>query len=125
MSKYTPQKRLLELKNNDLSIKKQKLYCTVCDLELDHERKWMIDSHLKTKKHISNSNPKESQRSLDFTTENSKDIFKRDLIIGFGSANIPLHKLNNKNFKNIFNKYLKVKIFLKILILFEFFLFLV
>ncbi|CAF1017733.1 unnamed protein product, partial [Brachionus calyciflorus] len=45
--------------------------------------------------------------SLDFTTENSKDIFKRGLIIGFASENIPLHKLNYKNFKNTFNKYFK------------------
>ncbi|CAF0953922.1 unnamed protein product [Brachionus calyciflorus] len=69
----------------------------------------MIDSHLKTKKHIANSSPKESQRALDFSNGSNKETFKRDLIVGFGSANVPLHKLQNKFFKNIFDKYLKTE----------------
>ncbi|CAF0973145.1 unnamed protein product [Brachionus calyciflorus] len=52
MSKCTPQKRLAQFNNKELSIKKQKLFC-------------------------------------------------------FGSANIPLHKLHSKFFKNIFTNYLK------------------
>lgn len=108
MSNFTPQKRLSQFNNKDLSIKKQKLYCNACNQELDHIRKCVIENHLKTPKHLSNSKNSEASRTLDFSACEKKEIFKRDLIIGFSSANIPLHKLQKKFFKSFFVRYMQV-----------------
>ncbi|RMZ93153.1 transcription factor E2F6, partial [Brachionus plicatilis] len=107
MSKITPQKRISQFNNKGLSVKKQKLYCVACDQELDHLRKSIIESHLLTPKHIQNSKNVASQKALDFSEENSRDLFLKDLVIGFGSANVPFHKINKKFFRRIFNKYLQ------------------
>ncbi len=108
MSKCTPQKRLGQFNNKELSIKKQKLFSNSCNQELDHLRKSTVEGHLLTPKHILNVNKNDSQKSLDFSEDEKKNAFKKDLILGFGSANIQLHKLHSKFFKNIFTKYLKV-----------------
>ena len=108
MSNFTPQKRLNQFNNKDLSIKKQKLYCNACNQELDHSRKCVIESHLKTPKHLANSKNGETSRTLDFSSSEKKDKFKRDLIIGFSSANIPLHKLQMKFFRSFFSRYIQV-----------------
>ncbi|CAF1005458.1 unnamed protein product [Brachionus calyciflorus] len=102
MSKYTPQKRIIQLNNKDLSVKKQKLFCNVCDQELDHLRKSSIEAHLDTPKHKSNSKGGTSQKALKFPEEEKKTEFLKDFIIGFGSANVLIHKLTKKRFKNIF-----------------------
>ncbi|RNA04188.1 hypothetical protein BpHYR1_023560 [Brachionus plicatilis] len=45
LSKITPQKRISQFNNKELSVKKQKLYCVACDQELDH-----LHAELKLKK---------------------------------------------------------------------------
>ncbi|RNA30795.1 hypothetical protein BpHYR1_023840 [Brachionus plicatilis] len=79
MLKITPQKRISQFNNKELSVKKQKLYCVACDQELDNLRKSIIESHLLTPKHIQNSKSVALQKALDFSEENSRDLFLKDL----------------------------------------------
>lgn len=108
MSNFTPQKRLNQFNDQQLSIKKQKLFCDACSIELDHTRKCAVEAHIKTPKHRSNLTKGASNRALDFSLDEKKDKFKRELIISFTSANIPLNKFNNKYFKKFLTDYIKV-----------------
>ncbi|RMZ97562.1 hypothetical protein BpHYR1_043840 [Brachionus plicatilis] len=72
MPKITPQNRISQFNNKELSVKKQKFYCVACDQELDHLRKSIIESHLLTPKHIQNSKSVASHKALDFSEENSR-----------------------------------------------------
>ena len=98
--KTTPQKRL-ECDQN-LIVKKNKLYCKICNTVVDHIRKSSVFQHLDTKSH------KECERRLQEPLD-SFDVIQ-DTIEAFTSANIPLNKLNHPQFKAYLDKYFRVKL---------------
>ncbi|CAF1058419.1 unnamed protein product, partial [Brachionus calyciflorus] len=55
---------------------------------LDHLLKSVIESHLLTPKHIQNWKSVASQKALDFSEENTRDLFLKDLVIPFGLIKI-------------------------------------
>ncbi|RMZ99341.1 calpain-A isoform X1, partial [Brachionus plicatilis] len=106
MSTITPQKRLKEFSSKPISIKKQKLVCDVCNIELDHQKKSSVLKHFSSEKHVKNESARETSRTLNFE-EDPHNEFRRELVLAFSSANIPLHKLGNTRLNMFLNKYLK------------------
>lgn len=99
-SSITPVKRLNQYGSKLFTVKKNKLVCKSCNIELDHSKKSSLEQHLKTDLHINNNL---KQKSHETSNE-----FLRNLVLAFSSANIPLHKLNKKPLKTYFDVYLKV-----------------
>ncbi|KAG7175948.1 CGG triplet repeat-binding protein 1-like 13 [Homarus americanus] len=81
-------------------------------------KKFQVQQHLKTSKHIrlkavkSNSAQKEQQLLLACSSKSGPDRsqFNADLCKAFVSADIPLHKLNNKCLKSFLEQYTGKKV---------------
>src|SRR5277367_2065122 len=111
-TKVSAKDRVKEYSNTNLHESDGFLFCTPCNVQLDHIRKSVIDNHLKSHKHV------EKKRKLDESTsaENAEKKLKRqetihgmfkrqtdtsqatnlihfEIVEAFASANIPLNKL--------------------------------
>lgn len=82
---------------------KGELYCKVCALIVNHERRSSVLKHRDTRRHrerISAATPKQSLLSLP--TGHSRDELINKVTSAFLSADIPLHKLLNPALKDMF-----------------------
>ncbi|KAG7161110.1 CGG triplet repeat-binding protein 1-like 11 [Homarus americanus] len=94
------------------------LFCKYCEAPVTASKKFQVQQHLKTSKHIrleavkSNSAQKEQQLLLACSSKSGPDRsqFNADLCKAFVSADIPLHKLNNKCLKSFLEQYTGKKV---------------
>lgn len=88
------------------------LYCKLCDSKVGSDRKFNVKQHIATDKHKAAIKRKQSKNKFDLQktqqqllSNTKKSSFNKDLCYALLSANIPLNKLNNHNFKSFLEKY--------------------
>jgi len=88
------------------------LYCKLCDSKVGSDRKFNVQQHIDTAKHKAAIKRKQSKNKFDLQktqqqllSNTKKSSFNKDLCYALLSANIPLNKLNNPNFKSFLEKY--------------------
>jgi len=86
------------------------LYCKMCEIKINFEKKYNISQHMKTDKHqksVKRQNDQEQRKLQQLLTNQSsaKSDFNKDLCQAMVSANIPLNKLSNKTFRVFLEKY--------------------
>lgn len=85
------------------------LFCKVCELRINFEKKFNISQHIQTEKHIQSAKrqkdqvQRKSQQLL--TNQPTKSDFNKDLCEAMVAANIPFNKLSNKIFRSFLEKY--------------------
>lgn len=86
------------------------LFCELCEVKVDPERRSSITQHIRTEKHRRaidrqlNQKTKNSQPLLINLTS-KKSNFNMDLCRALISANIPLNKLQNREFRQFLQLY--------------------
>lgn len=89
------------------------LFCKTCNIPVNASKKFQMDQHLKTAKHLKNANLKTPKQTLfaDCGPNNSvvptKNQFYMDFCEALVTANIPLNKLNCEIFHSFLEKYTK------------------
>ena len=112
-SRITPKKRIIEFNEASLQERSGQLWCKICNVEIDYIKNSSVKQHLDTKSHknLVDCVSKNKKAKFDGNKKNDrstiKNEFASDLMAGFAAANIPVHKLKNKNLQKCFTKYLK------------------
>lgn len=86
------------------------LYCTLCDISVNGDRRFLVLQHINTNKRIKNSKDKSLStiNKQQFVSNITKKLpFYEDLCSSLLRANIPLKKINNKAFREFLSKYIK------------------
>jgi uncharacterized Zn finger protein (UPF0148 family) len=88
------------------------LYCKLCDSKVGSDRKFNVQQHIDTAKHKAAIKQKQSKNKFDLQktqqqllSNTKKSSFNKNVCYALLSANIPLNKLNNHNFKSFLEKY--------------------
>jgi hypothetical protein len=88
------------------------LFCKICEVKLAADKKFTIEQHISRKKHVNGVELKKIQQEQStskiqrlITEPSKKSSFNQDLCHALLSANIPMQKLQNEEFKNILKKY--------------------
>jgi Protein of unknown function (DUF 659) len=84
------------------------LYCKVCEVRVSAEKKFTIQQHVASNKHIvgvQKKNDKKTSCLQTLITTSSNSCFNSDLCKAFLSANIPLNKLSQPTFRKFLEKY--------------------
>jgi hypothetical protein len=85
------------------------LFCKLCETRVSAERRYIVTQHLKTDKHTRSvnrhKNATTSKIQQQVTLYSKKCTFSKDLCKALLSANIPLNKVNNKDFRLFMEKY--------------------
>ena len=107
----TPADRIKEYGSEFLIIKKNELFCKLCNQLLDHSRKSTLEQHFRSKSHVKNIERKRLRENLSQETLNNgfnsiKKDFAQDLVKAFTEANIPIYKLEHKSLRGLFDRYL-------------------
>lgn len=96
------------------SIDTSVLFCKICEIKVNSDKKFNVSQHIKSDKHIKglaryeNQINRKQQQLLTATSNNSKkSSFNKDLCEALISANIPLNKLENPKFKTFLEVYTK------------------
>ena len=111
----TPLKRLSQY-GDDFSIRDSKFFCRICSVEIDYERKFLIDQHIATKSHRERKQKAKPNESSFIETvsnsllksDNRKDL--NELIECFIKVGIPLESSLNENFAIFLNSQMKVRL---------------
>lgn len=90
------------------------LFCKVCNKSVSTEKTFTVKQHLASKKHIELAMRNETNNTQRFFGESSKMKeknvqFAEDLCRALISADIPLYKMRNQNFKSFLEKYTQYK----------------
>ncbi|KAF7684988.1 hypothetical protein CDIK_4263, partial [Cucumispora dikerogammari] len=80
-----------------------KLFCQLCHVLVNEEKKYYITAHIKTIKHQNKTNSNLTYPKQTFFNEKDNS-FTEIITEAFLSANIPLHKLRHPAIKTLFNK---------------------
>ena len=75
------------------------LYCNICSTKVQHLKKWAVDSHRKSEKHII---PTKHSRMKSLFTDSKPNETDR-LVKAFMAADIPLKKLQNEKLVDLFD----------------------
>jgi len=96
---------------NSFVVKDNKIYCNLCNDFVDFKVKSVVDAHIKSKKHQKaiELNSKQIKINRSFDRLNEKQLFLNDLVAFMTSNNIALEKVNNKEFRDFFSKYCKIR----------------
>uniref|UniRef100_A0A2S2Q5L2 CGG triplet repeat-binding protein 1 n=1 Tax=Sipha flava TaxID=143950 RepID=A0A2S2Q5L2_9HEMI len=100
-----------EFGKNVFSIDTRVLFCKYCETKVDSERRSSVIQHLKTEKHLRSVKRKENQQEtkcqqlLTNDLPSKKSKFNLDLCKAMVSANIPLNKLSNIEFRTFLEVY--------------------
>lgn len=76
----------------------QILFCLMCNSNVTATKKFQVDQHLKTAKHLKNAELKKPIQTLltqNLGATSKVSEFNKDLCEALVSANIPVHKLKN------------------------------
>ncbi|XP_025198504.1 uncharacterized protein LOC112603549 [Melanaphis sacchari] len=99
---------------NIFSIDKSVLFCKICEIKVNSDKKFNVSQHIKSDKHIKGLaryeyqiNRKQQQLLTATSNISKKSSFNKDLCEAFISANIPLNKLENPKFKTFLEVYTK------------------
>jgi len=88
-----------EFGSNIFSIDSRVLFCKVCEIKVNSDKKFNVSQHLKSDKHIKSlvryerQINRKQQQLLTSTTITRKSSFNKDLCEALISANIPLNEL--------------------------------
>ena len=99
--------------NGDFSTDGSVLFCKVCNVAVAATKKFQVDQHVKTAKHIKlkcirKSAPLQTLLSADsFKQGPTLSEFNKNLCGAFVSAGIPLYKLKNRQLKEFLEHYTK------------------
>ncbi|KAK9731431.1 hypothetical protein QE152_g13636 [Popillia japonica] len=94
-----------------ISVVFEKVFCTVCCKIIPCEKKFQVDQHVKTSSHaakLKNCRLKNQSilQCIELGTKKTdQKIFNEELCRALVSADIPLNKLNNTNFKSFLKSY--------------------
>lgn len=77
---------------------KNELWCKKCLCVVNCSRRFFVNSHINTSKHIKSQNSTQSQTLIN----SSKQNFNTMVVNAFTSANIPLKKVTNLSLKKLF-----------------------
>jgi hypothetical protein len=75
-------------------VKNNELWCRICNVSIDFDKKSKVTQHLDTKTHKNLTGIIKSNKKANFENKDRNDIkkeFPRDIMVGFASANIPVH----------------------------------
>jgi len=88
------------------------LYCKYCDVKVGSEKRFNVTQHINTDKHKKSVMRKEKNKNIfklqkvqQLVSNSKKSSFNKDLCSAMLSANIPLNKLSNVQFKEFLQKY--------------------
>lgn len=86
------------------------LFCKGCSVKVNAEKKFTVTQHLKTNKHEMLARRKVESKSSEytqqfFTVSNKKSAFSKDLCKALMTANIPINKISNTEFRKFLEKY--------------------
>jgi len=84
---------------------KNELYCTICEVNVNHEKRSTVQKHRESAKHqkcIDKVIPKPGQSFISLDAIQSQNEFTNKLVTAFLSANIPIYKVNNPELKYLF-----------------------
>ncbi|KAE9536601.1 hypothetical protein AGLY_007003 [Aphis glycines] len=85
------------------------LFCKVCELKINFEKKFNVSQHIRTEKHIKSVKRQKDQvqRKLQqlLTNQPTKSEFNKDLCKAMVAANILFNKLSNATFRSFLEKY--------------------
>ena len=86
------------------------LFCKICEVRVAAEKKFTVTQHVSRDKHLRALEIKKNRKSAViqtlFNTIPKNNEFTTDLCTAMVSANIPLFKLKNENFRIFLSKYL-------------------
>lgn len=97
------------------------MHCKFCNCRVDWERKSVVDNHIKSASHkaakekYKTNKGNKRQVSVGGSFERAKKVkddreeFIKSVVHAFVQANIPLHKLDNKAIRKLFNTYIPGK----------------
>lgn len=100
-----------EFGGNVFSVDSRVLFCKYCETKIDSERRSSVIQHLKTEKHLRSVKRKEDQKDtkcqqlLTQDLSSKKSHFNMDLCKAMITANIPLNKLSNVEFRKFLEVY--------------------
>jgi len=78
------------------------LFCKLCEIIVNCERKSSVEKHRLSQKHIAFKNSSAVSTMQSFMTSPSSNDFGNRLVKAFLSSDIPLHKLTNPALKELF-----------------------
>lgn len=86
------------------------LFCNYCGTRVSSDRRFTVEQHLKTAKHVRSATSKKkikihSPQLVSFITASNKSPFYTDMCRAFLAANIPLNSVSNTVFRNFLTKY--------------------
>jgi len=85
------------------------LFCKLCEIRVSIDRRYIVIQHLKTDKHSHaikrHQNATSSKVQQQLTLYSNKSTFSEDHCKALLSANIPLNKVNDKDFRLFMKKY--------------------
>lgn len=86
------------------------LFCKLCEVKVNSDRKFVVTQHVNTEKHKravirKNEKNKNSEIQQLVTNTPKKCLFSHDLCKALLSANIPLYKISNPQLKSFLEKY--------------------
>lgn len=99
-----------EFGDNVFSADGRILFCKVCELKVEYERRSSVIQHIKTGKHVKMIKRNEivktnTQQLITQTNTTKKSSFNMELCRALLSANIPLNKLSNPVFRSFLESY--------------------
>ena len=110
-NRITPNKNKIEFFEASLQERGGLLWCKICNVGIHYIKNSSAKQHLNTKSHknLVGCVSKNKKAKFDSNKKNKRIIIKNefasDLMAGFAAANIPVHKLRNKNLQKCFTKY--------------------
>lgn len=101
---------ILEFGDNVFSTDGRVLFCKICEIKVEYERRSSVIQHIQTVKHVKMIKRKEmfntrTKKMITQTNTTKKSTFNMDLCKALLSANIPLNKLSNQVFRNFLELY--------------------
>ncbi|XP_052562030.1 uncharacterized protein LOC120427632 isoform X1 [Culex pipiens pallens] len=119
--KITCVERAKQYPKGTLHADEGQLFCTSCNVTLDHTRKATIDKHLKSQIHIGKvqKQPKDVTHSVQKQTtvvsafhkatasRDARNVSQFELVEAFASANIPLYKLDHPKLRDYLSRNVK------------------
>ncbi|KAL4153650.1 hypothetical protein QTP88_001483 [Uroleucon formosanum] len=86
------------------------LFCKLCEVKVNSDRKFVVTQHVNTEKHkraVIRKNEKNKNSEIQQLVANTpkKCLFSHDLCKALLSANIPLYKISNPQLKSFLEKY--------------------
>ncbi|KAF0764859.1 Uncharacterized protein FWK35_00006777 [Aphis craccivora] len=106
---------ILEFGDNVFSTDERVLFCKICEIKVEYERRSSVIQHILTVKHVKMIKQKEmfntrTQKMITQINTTKKSTLNMDLCKALLSANIPLNKLSNQVFRNFLELYTRKEI---------------